>query len=171
MKNVGLPLEVHCKELDIMVRPYLTYGDIIDIAETALRNDNVMEQEICIALNTIDRCCKDVNIEEVDIDDIMWGGLWEAVEPLVTNVDMVRKYIERKDNASVAIANFMNNTLPKFMDKIDKKADRYIKHMPNQNEWSKIVEEMPKGLKDVLDIVKQDGNAEIIRGAMKMGEK
>jgi hypothetical protein len=171
MKNFGLPLERYNDKLDVMVRPYLTYNDIIDIAETALRCDNVMEQEICVALNTISACCKDVNIDDYDIDEIMWGGIWDEIKPMIVNVNIVWDYIERKDNASVAIANFVNNTLTDFLDNLEKNMDKYVKHMPKQKDWEKIVEEMPKSLSEVMALVKEDGNADIIRNAIKMGEK
>lgn len=171
MKNFGLPLEKYNSNIDVKVRPYLTYNDIIDIAETALRCDNVMEQEICIALNSIEACCKDINVEELDIDEVMWGGIWDEIRPMIENVHLVWDYIERKDNASVAIANFFNNTLAEFMENLEKNMDKYVKHMPTQKDWEKIVKEMPKSLEDVMNLVKKDGNAEIIRNAMVMGEK
>jgi hypothetical protein len=80
-------------------------------------------------------------------------------------------YIERKDNASVAIANFFNRTMVDFMERLEKNMDKYVKHMPKQKDWEKLIEEMPKSLKDVLNIVREDGNAEIIKNAIKMGEK
>jgi hypothetical protein len=171
MKNFGLPLERYNDKLDVMVRPYLTYNDVIDIAETALRCDNVMEQEICVALNSIEACCKDINVEELDIDEILWGGIWDEIRPMIENVNLVWEYIERKDNASVAISNFFNNTLVDFMDNLEKNMDKYVKHMPKQKDWEKIVEEMPKSLSEVMALVKEDGNADIIRNAIKMGEK
>lgn len=171
MKNFGLPLEKYNSNIDVMVRPYLTYNDIIDIAETALRCDNIVEQEICIALNSIAACCKDVDVEQLDIDDIMWGGIWDEIRPMIENVHLVWDYIERKDNASVAIANFFNNTLAEFMENLEKNMDKYVKHMPKQKDWEKIVEEMPKSLNEVMKLIEKDGNAEIIKNALKMGEK
>ena len=122
-------------------------------------------------MNTISACCKDVNIDDYDIDEIMWGGIWDEIKPMIVNVDIVWDYIKRKDNASVAIANFVNNTLTEFMDNLEKNMDKYVKHMPKQKDWEKIVEEMPKSLSEVMALVKEDGNAEIIRNAIKMGEK
>jgi hypothetical protein len=90
---------------------------------------------------------------------------------MIENVNLVWEYIERKDNASVAISNFFNNTLVDFMDNLEKNMDKYVKHMPKQKDWEKIVEEMPKSLSEVMALVKEDGNADIIRNAMKMGEK
>jgi hypothetical protein len=57
------------------------------------------------------------------------------------------------------------------MDNLEKNMDKYVKHMPKQKDWEKIVEEMPKSLSEVMALVKEDGNADIIRNAMKMGEK
>jgi hypothetical protein len=171
MKNLGLPKNTYCEKLDITVRPYLTYNDIIDIAETALNCDNVMEQEICIAINAITACCPEINVEDYDINEIMWGGMWDAIRPMIENINIVWDYIERKDNASVAIANFFNRTMVDFMERLEKNMDKYVKHMPKQKDWEKLIEEMPKSLKDVLNIVREDGNAEIIKNAIKMGEK
>ena len=38
MKNFGLPLERYNDKLDVMVRPYLTYNDIIEIAEDMIKH-------------------------------------------------------------------------------------------------------------------------------------
>ena len=131
-----------------------------------------MEQEISIAVNTI-RLCTDIDEEELDvmeIDDIMWSGLWQTVANEIINFDMILSYIHYYENAGIALANFLNKTLPKFMESIDKDLNKYIKKLPKGAEWDEFMQNTPKMLEDVLEQVKKDGNADIIAGAVKMGE-
>lgn len=173
IESVIKPDTIYNGEFDINIRPYLTVSEIADIAEGALRLDNAIEQEVAIAVNVILACTdanKDGAIDNMEIDDIMWGGLWAVVSDAVKNLDAIAVYMRYKENAGIAIARFLNDTLPKFMDKIDKDLDKYIKKLPKGKEWNAFMKEVPESLDKILDIAKQDGNAEIIAGAMKMGE-
>ena len=173
IENVVLPEMIYNEEYDIHIRPYLTADEIIQVAETAMTMDNPMEQEISIAVNVL-RMCTDMNddgeLDKMEVDTIMWSGLWQTVAQEILNFDMVLAYIHYKENAGIAIANFLNKTAPKFMGSLDKSLNKYIKKLPKGAEWDGFVQNTPKMLKDVLEQVKQDGNAEIIAGAAKMGE-
>ena len=50
-------------------------------------------------------------------------------------------------------------------------AQEYIDRLPKDGEWEKVIEKLPTSLNQVLEIAKEDGNADIIRGALKMGEE
>ena len=169
---IKLPQTVWNEKYGIHIRPYLKGDEIVNIAEGALKMDNPFEQEVAIAVNTI-LCCTDANedgvIDNMPIDDIMFSGLWQTVADEVMNLDMVMAYMHYKENAEIAIANFLNTTLPKFMDNLDKDMNKYIKRLPKGAEWDDFMKNTPKMLEDVLEQVKKDGNAEIIKGAMKMG--
>ena len=170
-EKIKKPDVIYNEEYDINIRPYLTANDVVEIAETAMMMENPMEQEISIAINTI-RACTDISEEELsamEIDDIMWSGLWQAVASEVLNVDMVLSYLGYYENAGIAISNFLNKTLPKFLESIDKDLNKYIKKLPKGAEWDEFMKNTPKMLEDVLNQVKEDGNADIIKGALKMG--
>ena len=38
-------------------------------------------------------------------------------------------------------------------------------------EWEEVIDRLSKSLNEILELAKEDGNADIIRGALKMGEK
>ena len=171
-ENIKKPDFIHNEEYDINIRPYLTTNDIIEIAETAMTMENPMEQEISIAVNTL-RACTDIDKDELftmEVDDIMWSGLWQTVVVEIVNFDMVLSYISYYENAGIAISKFLNKTLPKFLESIDKDLNKYIKKLPKGSEWDEFMKNTPKMLEDVLNQVKADGNADIIAGAAKMGE-
>ena len=42
--------------------------------------------------------------------------------------------------------------------------------MPKQKDWDNIIKDFPESLQKALDAIEQSGNADIVRGAMKMGE-
>ena len=109
------------------------------------------------------------NGDELDIDDIMWSGIWQAVSEEVMNIDAVLVYINYYENAGISLAKFLNFTLPNFLTSIDKDLNKYIKKLPKGDGWNDFMQNTPKMLKDVLEQVKKDGNADIIAGAMKMG--
>ena len=170
---IKMPEVIYNEEYDINIRPYLTADEIVQIAETALTMENPMEQEISIAVNTLRFCTymnDDGTLDDMEIDTIMWSGLWQTVAEEILNFDMVLAYIHYRENAGIAIANFLNKTAPKFMDALDKNLNKYIKRLPKGAEWDEFMQNTPKMLEDVLEQVKQDGNADIIAGALKMGE-
>ena len=174
MRKFEMPKEYYSKKYDITIKPYLSANDIVEIAEVALEVENSLAQEVCIAVNVINTCTEEnipLELNDQQVDNILFSGFWDEVKMHVENLYMVYEYIEDKQSIEYAISTFFNNTLPDFLDRIEGKMDEYVKHMPDEKGWETIVKEIPKSLSDVLDIVKGDGNAEIISGAMKMGEK
>ena len=174
MRDFEMPKEYYSKKYDIHIKSYLSANDIIEIAELALEVENSFAQELCIAVNVINTCTnEDVPLELNDkqVNNILFSGFWDEVKQHVENLYMVYEYIEDRQSIEYAISTFFDKKLPAFLDSIESKMDEYAKHMPDEKGWETIVKEMPKSLSDVLDIVKGDGNAEIISGAMKMGEK
>lgn len=173
IENIRRPETIYNEEFDINIRPYLTVSEIAEIAEGAMRLDNAIEQEVSIAVNVI-LTCTDANeegdVDDMPIDDIMWGGLWAVVSDAVKNLDAIAVYMRYKENAGIAIAKFLNDVLPKFLESIDKDLNKYIKRLPKGKEWDEFVKNVPESLDEILKITKDDGNAEIIRGAAKMGE-
>lgn len=174
MKTIKIPEDYISEKYGITIKPFIPTESIADIAETAMKMPNKIEEEICIAVNVI-RECTDANVDEaldnLDVDLIIFSGLWDEVQEHVEGVDLIRKYIAYKEDAGIALANFLNKTLPKFLERLDKDMDKYIKRLPKGVEWRDLVEQLPKSMSEIIDIVKEDGNAEIIQGALKMGEK
>ena len=37
-------------------------------------------------------------------------------------------------------------------------------------DWDNIIKDFPESLQKALDVIEQSGNADVVRGAMKMGE-
>lgn len=166
-----MPKEVYIKELDLNVKPYIPSDIVVDIAETALTMDSKMEQEICIAVNVI-RECTDANVDEaldnLDVDYIMYSGMWDMIQNTIKNVGEIRKYIAHKENVGVAVAKFLNVTVVDFLDKIDKDLGKYIEKLPQGDELTDFIKNAPEKLNEVLATVMENDNADIIKGAMAL---
>lgn len=179
MKELRMPKEMYFEEYDLHVRPYLTLEEVVSIGELVVQADNPIEQEMTIAMNTL-ICCTELTAEDfhapesedeeeasvdvLDIGDIMISGMWDEIKFEIDNISMVYDYVKYFESPQIAIAKFLNKTLPEMLDK-------YVDKLPKDGEWEEVIEKLPKSLNEVLELAKEDGNADIIRGAFKMGEK
>jgi hypothetical protein len=166
-------------EYDLHVRPYLTLEEVVSIGELVVQADNPIEQEMTIAMNTL-VCCtdltaedfqmpevedaEDVDVDVLDIGEIIISGMWEEIKREIINITMVYDYVKYFESPQIAISKFLNKTLPEMLDK-------YVDRLPKDGEWEEVIEKLPKSLNEVLELAKEDGNADIIRGALKMGEE
>ena len=179
MKEITMPKEIYFEEYDLHVRPYLTLEEVASIGELVVQADNPIEQEMTIAMNTLICCTKltaedfqapeaegeeDVDVDVLDIGDIMISGMWDEIKFEIVNISMVYDYVRYFESPQIAIAKFLNQTLPNMLDK-------YVDRLPKDGEWEEVIEKLPKSLNEVLKLAKEDGNADIIRGAFKMGEE
>ena len=179
MKEIKMPKEMYFEEYDLYVRPYLTLEEVVSIGELVVQADNPIEQEMTIAMNTLICCTKltvedfqapeaegeeDVDVDVLDIGDIIISGMWGAIKDEIANISMVYDYVRYFESPQIAIAKFLNQTLPNMLD-------RYVDKLPKDGEWEEVIEKLPKSLNEVLELAKEDGNADIIRGALKMGEE
>lgn len=166
MKELEMPKELYLEKYDLHIRPYLTCEEIISIGELAIQAENPIEQEMTIALNVL-VCCTDLTEDEareLDLDVILYSGLWDEMLEIIKNITSLYDYIAYFESANIAIARFLNRTIPNM-------AQEYIDKLPKDGEWEKVIEKLPTSLNQVLEVAKEDGNADIIRGALKMGEK
>ena len=177
MKELKMPKEMYFEEYDLHVRPYLTLEEVVSIGELVVQADNPVEQEMTIAMNTL-ICCTELTAEDfqvpedaedadadvLDIGDIMISGMWDEIKFEIVNISMIYDYVRYFESPQIAIAKFLNQTLPNMLDK-------YVDRLPKDGEWEKVIEKLPKSLNEVLELAKEDGNADIIRGAFKMGEE
>lgn len=179
MKEITMPKEIYFEEYDLHVRPYLTLEEVVSIGELVVQADNPVEQEMTIAMNTL-ICCteltaedfqasesedgEEANVDVLDIGDIMISGMWDEIKFEIVNISMIYDYVRYFESPQIAIAKFLNQTLPNMLDK-------YVDRLPKDGEWEKVIEKLPKSLNEVLELAKEDGNADIIRGAFKMGEE
>jgi hypothetical protein len=182
MKELKMPKEMYFEEYDLHVRPYLTLEEVVSIGELVVQADNPIEQEMTIAMNTL-ICCTEltaedfqapeiegeedsesVDVDVLDIGDIMISGMWDEIKFEIANISMVYDYVRYFESPQIAIAKFLNQTLPNMLDK-------YVDRLPKDGEWEEVIEKLPKSLNEVLELAKEDGNADIIRGAFKMGEE
>ena len=182
MKELKMPKEMYFEEYDLHVRPYLTLEEVVSIGELVVQADNPIEQEMTIAMNTL-ICCTElttedfqapeaegeedsesVDVDVLDIGDIMISGMWDTIKSEIANISMIYDYVRYFESPQIAIARFLNKTLPEMLDK-------YVDRLPKDGEWEEVIEKLPKSLNEVLKLAKEDGNADIIRGAFKMGEE
>ena len=179
MKEITMPKEIYFEEYDLHVRPYLTLEEVVSIGELVVQADNPIEQEMTIAMNTLICCTKltaedfqapeaedeeDADADVLDIGDIIISGMWDVIKLEISNISMVYDYVRYFESPQIAIAKFLNQTLPNMLDK-------YVDKLPKDGEWEEVIEKLPKSLNEVLELAKEDGNADIIRGALKMGEE
>ena len=179
MKEIKMPKEIYFEEYDLHVRPYLTLEEVVSIGELVVQADNPIEQEMTIAMNTLICCTKltaedfqapeaedeeDADADVLDIGDIIISGMWDVIKLEISNISMVYDYVRYFESPQIAIAKFLNQTLPNMLDK-------YVDKLPKDGEWEEVIEKLPKSLNEVLELAKEDGNADIIRGALKMGEE
>ena len=179
MKEIKMPKEMYFEEYDLYVRPYLTLEEVVSIGELVVQADNPIEQEMTIAMNTLICCTKltaedfqapeaegeeDADVDVLDIGEIMISGMWDTIKSEISNISMVYDYVRYFESPQIAIAKFLNQTLPNMLDK-------YVDKLPKDGEWEEVIEKLPKSLNEVLELAKEDGNADIIRGALKMGEE
>ena len=166
MKELEMPKELYLEKYDLHIRPYLTCEEIVSIGELAIQAENPIEQEMTIALNVL-ICCTDLTEDEareLDLDVVLYSGLWNDMLEIIKNITSLYDYIAYFESANIAIARFLNKTIPDM-------AQEYIDKLPKDGEWEKVIEKLPTSLNQVLEVAKEDGNADIIRGALKMGEK
>lgn len=166
MKELEMPKELYLEKYDLHIRPYLTCEEIVSIGELAIQAENPIEQEMTIALNVL-ICCTDLTEDEareLDLDVVLYSGLWDEMLEIIKNITSLYDYIAYFESANIAIARFLNKTIPDI-------AQEYIDKLPKDGEWEKVIEKLPTSLNQVLEVAKEDGNADIIRGALKMGEK
>src|SRR5574344_1827512 len=175
MKELKMPKEIYFEEYDLHVRPYLTLEEVVSIGELVVQADNPVEQEMTIAMNTL-ICCTELTAEDfrapedaedadadvLDIGDIMISGMWDEIKFEIVNISMIYEYARYFESPQIAIAKFLSQTFPNMLDK-------YVDRLPTDGEWEKVIEKLPKSLNEVLEVAKEDGNADIIRGALKMG--
>ena len=166
MKELEMPKELYLEKYDLHIRSYLTCEEIISIGELAIQAENPIEQEMTIALNVL-VCCTDLTEDEareLDLDVVLYSGLWDEMLEIIKNIASLYDYIAYFESTNIAIARFLNKTIPDM-------AQEYIDKLPKDGEWEKVIEKLPTSLNQVLEVAKEDGNADIIRGALKMGEK
>lgn len=154
------------EEYDINIRPYLTHDDIISIGETALTMENLAEIDACIAYNVIlvTTDVKPEELDELDIDTIMYSGFWEEVASQIVNLQDVYDYIAYAQKLDVVVAKFINDVLPTLINNLDNQLSEYLDKMSDKG-----IKNISDELEKIMKIVKEDDNAEIIKGALKMG--
>ena len=162
MKEITMPKEIYFEEYDLHVRPYLTLEEVVSIGELVVQADNPVEQEMTIAMNTL-ICCTELKAEDfqapesedeeeasadvLDIGDIMISGMWDEIKFEIDNISMVYDYARYFESPKIAIAKFLNQTLPNMLDK-------YVDRLPKDGEWEKVIEKLPKSLNEVLELAK-----------------
>ena len=162
MHELHMPKQVFLKKWDVSVRPYLTSEDIVDIAESMHLYDNKLEQHMALMMGVLERCTDiDIKIlEETDVDRFIYSGLWADVRENIAGVKDILEYVEHKESANVAIAKFVNTTLTDALTKL-------IELISNTN-LDNILANDTIALKDALNLIKEDGNAEILKNVFQM---
>lgn len=162
MHELHMPKQVFLKKWDVSVRPYLTSEDIVDIAESMLLYDNKLEQHMALMMGVLERCTDiDIKIlEETDVDRFIYSGLWADVRENIAGIKDILEYVEHKESANVAIAKFVNITLT---DAFTKLID-----LISNTDITKTLDNDTVALKDALNLIKEDGNAEILKNVFQM---
>lgn len=162
MHELHMPKQVFLKKWDVSVRPYLTSEDIVDIAESMLLYDNKLEQHMALMMGVLERCTDiDIKIlEETDVDRFIYSGLWADVRENIAGVKDILEYVEYKESANVAIAKFVNTTLTDAVIKLTE--------LISNTDIAKVFDGDLESLRNSLNLIKEDGNAEILKNVFQM---
>lgn len=162
MHELHMPKQVFLKKWDVSVRPYLTSEDIVDIAESMLLYDNKLEQHMALMMGVLERCTDiDIKIlEETDVDRFIYSGLWADVRENIAGVKDILEYVEYKESANVAIAKFVNTTLTDAVVKLTE--------LISNTGIAKVFDSDLESLRNSLNLIKEDGNAEILKNVFQM---
>lgn len=162
MHELHMPKQVFLKKWDVSVRPYLTSEDIVDIAESMLLYDNKLEQHMTLMMGVLERCTDiDIKIlEETDVDRFIYSGLWADVRENIAGVKDILEYVEYKESANVAIAKFVNTTLTDVVVKLTE--------LISNTDIAKVFDSDLESLRNSLNLIKEDGNAEILKNVFQM---
>lgn len=162
MHELHMPKQVFLKKWDVSVRPYLTSEDIVDIAESMLLYDNKLEQHMALMMGVLERCTDiDIKIlEETDVDRFIYSGLWADVRENIAGIKDILEYVEHKESANVAIAKFVNTTLTDTVVKLTE--------LISNTDLTKVLDNNMESLKGALNLIKEDGNAEILKNVFQM---
>lgn len=162
MHELHMPKQVFLKKWDVSVRPYLTSEDIVDIAESMLLYDNKLEQHMTLMMGVLERCTDiDIKIlEETDVDRFIYSGLWADVRENIAGVKDILEYVEYKESANVAIAKFVNTTLTDAVVKLTE--------LISNTDIAKVFDSDLESLRNSLNLIKEDGNAEILKNVFHM---
>lgn len=180
IKKIKLPAEIYLESFDISVRPYLLVEDIMDITEMAVLSENRMVREGAIAIETLLRCTdipeKYLKIPEeeegknefIGFDAIFSSGLWAAVKKEIVNLDEV--YLGYKEQLSLegALSQFLRKDFPKLAEDFLEIIHKFEKKMPRGKQWTEMLDGTAENLSKVLGVMKEDGNAEIVKNAVKI---
>lgn len=162
MHELHMPKQVFLKKWDVSVRPYLTSEDIVDIAESMLLYDNKLEQHMALMMGVLERCTDiDIKIlEETDVDRFIYSGLWADVRENIAGIKDILEYVEYKESANVAIAKFVNTTLTDAVVKLTE--------LISNTDIAKVFDSDLESLRNSLNLIKEDGNAEILKNVFQM---
>ena len=183
--KMKVPEEKYIEEFDIKVRPYLLIDEIYDIGEKMLACDSTITQKCVMILSVLDyttnipKCYIEMANDEEDEDDtnkflgfdlIILSGLWDAVEKSIVNIYELYDYVANAEDMSRTLSAFIRNDLTNGVNRIVEVVDKLEKKMPKGKQLSDLIDNIPKSLKEALDTIKEDGNAEIIDYATKMAK-
>ena len=97
---------IHLKEFDIEVRPYLTYSQIQQIVNAVVKFDIWAERQQNIELLVLYHAT-DIGkekIEEIDHDTFLQSGLIDAVKAQIKNINQIYEAIEYTESTSRALS-------------------------------------------------------------------
>ena len=80
------------------------------------------------------------------------------------NLQDVYDYIAYAQNLNIVVSKFINDVLPNMIDNLDNQLSEYLDKMSDKG-----IKNISDELEKIMKIVKEDDNAEIIKGALKMG--
>lgn len=113
---------IHLKEFDIEVRPYLTYSQIQQIVNAVVKFDIWAERQQNIELLVLYHAT-DIGkekIEEIDHDTFLQSGLIDAVKAQIKNINQIYEAIEYTESTSRALSQ-MAKMLSDKLNRSEKK--------------------------------------------------
>ena len=102
---------------------------------------------------------RDISLKEYVIQQTKATGILPCIK-----LHKKDDYIAYAQKLDVAVSKFLNDVLPTLIDNLDNQLSEYLDKMSDKG-----IKNISDELEKIMKIVKEDDNAEIIKGALKMG--
>lgn len=134
-KNFNYPENVQIEKYGVCVKPYLTFDEIANIAESMLSAEDYCDAEIKLLCGVIDFCVANPSqFDECDVNMLVACGFADAVKSAIVNLEEVYKYVAHAQSAPAIVSSFLSN--------IDAWATNATANMPSMDDVAKLLERL-----------------------------
>lgn len=131
-ENFNYPQNIHIEKYGVCIKPYLTFDEITEIAESMLSAEDYCDAEIKLLCGIIDNCVANPSqFDGCDVNMLMACGFSDAVKSAIVNLEEVYNYIAHAQSTPALISNFLAN--------IEEWITNAQQNLPSSDEISKLI--------------------------------